>query len=101
METTIFKELKVPLPDVPYLVDLMYSHGCRNIEVTYTSSVAATITFFDEEEYVICIIGDFLNRVKQESSLHVVELDLAFIRRIEKKLQVFDRYHGRPYRLGK
>lgn len=102
METTAFKEVRVPLQEVPSLVDLLGENGCRNVEVIYSNSSTATIAFFDEKEYLIFILGDLLNRAKNESSLHIVELDFAFIARIEKKLRTFDRYNNRyTYRLGK
>ena len=85
-----------------YAHGLLGGNGCRNVEVCYNTSTTATITFFDEQEYLIFILGDLLNRAKNESSLHIVELDFAFIARIEKKLKTFDKYNSRYiYRLQK
>jgi hypothetical protein len=84
METLSYKEITVPLRDVPAIECLIQAYGIKGATFIH-EDVFARIRFSDDSDYLIFLLRDVLGKSREIR----IYPDFDFMVRLEKKLRIY------------
>jgi hypothetical protein len=93
METTLVREITVPLRDSSRLEFLLMMNGFKDFAISYAGGNGrkATLIFDHEEDVSIFFLKGILEKLNDNTVFYCPEPEFDFMIRLEKKLKTFSK----------